>query len=98
MFAEVGADGIVQLATTSDRASTPEMERSVCRRAVGFTVVGSPQTRLCRPFARQGVRQAASDLLHEALHWAGLDEHPDDPDGLTPGQISRMVQQRCGLL
>ncbi len=97
MFAELGTDGIVRLATTSYRATTPSMERTVCRDAVAFTVVGSPQTRLCRSFARQPVRRAASDLLHEALHWAGLSEKPLDPDGLTPGQITRMVQERCGL-
>ena len=35
--------------------------------------------------------------VHEALHVAGLGEHPHHPGAPTPVEIDRMVKQRCGL-
>jgi hypothetical protein len=36
-------------------------------------------------------------LIHEALHSAGLDEHPRSPDAMRSHQISDMVRSRCRL-
>ena len=36
------------------------------------------------------------ELIHEALHHAGLTEQPMDPDGLTAREIDDMVGAACG--
>ncbi len=64
---------------------------------MAFTSLGSAVTRLCPGFARLDDERAAVILLHEALHRAGLDEWPHDPDGLTPQGINELVREGCGL-
>jgi hypothetical protein len=36
-------------------------------------------------------------IVHEALHHAGLNEYPKDPDAMTSKQINGMVMKHCGL-
>jgi hypothetical protein len=97
LFAELGTDGIAMLSTTLYYKADLNMEKRVCHRAYGFTLVGGAPTWLCRQFSRLSDRRAAAVLLHEALHHAGLDEWPHDPDGLTPAAIDQMVEGACGF-
>ena len=98
LFAELGADGLEKLSITSYRQSTMTMERSLCRGGVSaITVVECPQVRLCKRFASLGTVQAATTLIHEALHFAGMSEWPKDPQGLEPTEINKMVRKACGF-
>lgn len=98
LFGRLGADAIERLTTSIYYPTTAEMESRVCRRgAATFTYVGSPQVRLCRRFASLGVERAATLLIHEALHWAGVSEHPLDPNSLYGRDITRLVSQACAL-
>ena len=98
MFASLGADGETCLAGTVYLAAKGHAEDRLCRSNVmAFTVVGSAVTRVCPWFAKMDDEHAAMILLHEALHRAGLDEWPHDPDGLTPQGITDMVTAACGL-
>jgi hypothetical protein len=97
LFAELGTDGIAMLSTTLYYKADLNMEKRVCDRAFGYTLVGGGPTWLCRQFSRLSDRRAAAVLLHEALHHAGLDEWPHDPDGLTPAAIDEMVEGACGF-
>ena len=98
LFAQLGADGLEKLSTTSYRQSTMAMERSICRGGVSaVTVVECPQVRLCKRFASLATVPAAATLIHEALHFAGMSEKPLDPNGLDPHQIDRMVKKACGF-
>lgn len=98
LFTTLGADALEKFTTSSYRATTAQMEVRACQRGVSaFTYVGSPQTRLCRRFASLGTERAAATLIHEALHWAGLSEKPQDKDGLDARDIDRMVKKSCDL-
>jgi len=98
LFAALGADGLEKLSITSYRQSTMTMERSLCRGGVSaVTVVECPQVRLCKRFASLGTVQAATTLIHEALHFAGMSEWPKDPQGLEPTEINKMVRKACGF-
>jgi hypothetical protein len=99
IFANLGADGVELLADTLYLPASKKSESIICGRAtVAFTDVGQPVTRLCRRFGDVTDEQAAVILLHEALHSAGLDERPHDPDAeMTPKQINAMVERSCGF-
>ncbi len=98
LFAALGADGVATLSATIYLPPTHDFEVRACDAgAVAFTFVGAPQTRLCDRFGGLARQRAAILLIHEALHQAGLNERPHDPDGLTPHQIDRMVGKACGL-
>ncbi len=98
LFAALGTDGILALATTSYMPPTVDQEDRLCRRgAMAFTVVGTPVTWLCSDFARLPRQTAALALIHEALHYAGLPERPVVDAAPSPGQINRLVARRCGL-
>jgi len=98
LFTVLGTDALEKMKTSLYRATTAQMEMRVCRRgASAFTYVSTPQVRLCRRFASLGTEQAATALIHEALHWAGLSEQPLDKDGPQPHDIDRMVKKACDL-
>ena len=98
LFTTLGTDALEKMTTSMYRATTPEMEMRVCKRgASAFTYVSTPQVRLCRRFAALGTKQAATALIHEALHWAGLSEQPLDENALHPHDIDRMVKKACDL-
>jgi hypothetical protein len=98
LFSQLGADGLEKLSMTSYRQSDLRMERGICRGGVSaVTVVECPQVRLCKRFASLGTVQAAATLIHEALHYAGMNEWPKDPQGLEPREIDRMVRKACGF-
>ena len=98
LFSTLDADGEACLTSTVYLAAKGRTEERLCRSSVmAFTVVGSAVTRVCPWFAKMDDEHAAMILLHEALHRAGLDEWPHDPDGLTPQGITDMVTAACGL-
>jgi hypothetical protein len=98
LFAQFETDGLEKLAASLYYRPTPAMEIGVCRRgAVAYTFVNRPQVGLCKGFASLNSVQAASVLIHEALHHAGLTERPGDPQGLHPRQIDSMVGEACGF-
>jgi hypothetical protein len=67
-----------------------------CREGVpAWAHVGHPLTAVCDGFGRLEVNEAAVQVLHEALHTAGLDEWPHDSSGLRPAEISTLVRKRC---
>ena len=53
---------------------------------------GYPYVFICNSFETLTVDQAATKIIHEALHTAGLGENPP-----TPGEIDQAVRQNCGL-
>jgi len=95
LFAGLGADGLERLSRTIYLPPQPGEGRTCRGRVTAFTGVGQPHTRLCPAFADLSTDQAVTIVLHEALHFAGLDERPHDPGGLTPLQINRMVESAC---
>ena len=97
LFTELGADGRQMLSNTLYYPASLKLERQICSRAYGFTTVGAAPTFLCRRFSKLSDRRAASVLIHEALHHAGLGEWPQDPGGLTPAAIDDLVEEACGL-
>lgn len=60
-----------------------------------WTILGTPNTYICDKFTRQGVAEAATTMIHEALHTQGLGENPPDPRAMTPAQINQMVREAC---
>ena len=97
LFADLGVDGLEMLSTTLYYRASLKMEKQVCPRAFSFTLVGGAPTWVCQRFAGLNNRRAAAVLLHEALHHAGMDEWPHDPDGLSPAAIDDLVEEACGL-
>lgn len=95
IFADLGADGVTVLSSTLYYQASLKMEKQVCPRAFGYTLVGGAPTWVCQQFAQLNDRRAARVLLHEALHHGGLDERPHDPDGPTPADIDELVSDAC---
>jgi len=71
-------------------------DRGPCAKgAPAFNYYGHPLTGLCASFGRLEAGEAAVQLIHEALHVAGMNEFPNDPGGKTPSEISRLVRYSC---
>jgi hypothetical protein len=95
LFGRLGADGAILLRNTqySDAG-----DADPCRAgAAAFTYIGSPRTRLCSNFAALEPGRAATILIHEALHYAGLPERPACPTGLDSREINALIQVSCGF-
>jgi hypothetical protein len=71
------------------------MEATWCRQAVAGTSVGKKMVFLCRRFATLPVEEAATILIHEAMHRAGMSERPLDRECMTGDAISEMVRRAC---
>lgn len=98
MFSALGADGIDVLQSTLYFPINHPIRRvDFCPMNMAYTFVGGPATWLCPDFKRLPTERAALILIHEALHHAGLSEHPVDPDGMTSPAINKMVKRRCGF-
>jgi hypothetical protein len=65
--------------------------------ANAFTAVGSPVTYLCPAFGSLPTEQAAFVLIHEALHYAGMTEKPQDENARTSSEINDLVKVSCRL-
>lgn len=101
LFDAFDAHGVTLLSRTEYEGSDDRLEADPphprYRVAKAMTVVGSRSTVLRRSFAAVSRREAAVTLIHEALHFAGMSEAPADPEGLTPGEIDRLVAEACNL-
>jgi hypothetical protein len=95
LFAALGADGTEVLSTTLYYGAELKMEMRVCPGALAYTLVGGAPTWLCRRFARLSDERAAAILLHEALHHAGMDEWPHDPQAAPASAINELVEDAC---
>ena len=65
--------------------------------ALAFTHVGSSITHLCTGFGGLSLDQATIVLIHEALHYAGMEEGPSYKGALTSGAINELVYESCGF-
>lgn len=98
LFTELGSDGMESLGRVIFLPIGRAQARgNVCHGISAYTMVGGGPVRVCREFSRLSDTQAAMVIIHEALHHAGLSEHPLDPDGLTSNQINGLVMEKCGL-
>jgi hypothetical protein len=99
LFARLNADGLEMLTRTLYLPASERSELKVCGRSTrAYTEVGESVTKVCRRFSALSDEMAAVILIHEALHFAGLDERPHDPDAeMTPAQINTMVERSCGF-
>jgi hypothetical protein len=97
MFHALDADGIELLETAAYVLADARAEEKVCDGAVAFTIVGGRWTCVCRSFALLSELDAATVILHEALHQAGLGEWPLDRNGSKSVDITAAVRHRCGL-
>ena len=98
LFDGLTFNGPTALAVSSYSAPRHPAEQALCDRGVhAVTRAGQREVRICshlRRLTREGV---AAILIHEALHTAGLNEYPEDPEGLTAAEITRAVLKTCGL-
>ena len=97
LFVPLRADGVEMLARSVYARANAGMEASWCRHAVAGTSVGKKMVFLCRRFASLPVDEAATILIHEALHRAGMSESPLDRGCMTGDEISEMVRHACFL-
>jgi hypothetical protein len=98
MFSELGADALTTLGRVSFYPiGSHELKPNVCNGSVVHTLVGGGPIWVCRKFSRLSNSQGAMVIIHEALHHAGLTEHPQDKSGMTSAGINAMVAKRCGL-
>jgi hypothetical protein len=98
LFTNLGADGETALSMVVFLpVGRAEARDGVCRGSSAYTLVGGGPVWVCRDFSRLSDTQAAMVIVHEALHHAGLNEYPKDPDAMTSKQINGMVMKHCGL-
>jgi hypothetical protein len=97
IFSALGTDGLEVLARSRYVVATARDEEKICKNAVAFTFVGGPWVGICRGFSRLDELNAATVILHEALHQAGLGEWPLDRRAESSLDITRNVRRRCGL-
>jgi hypothetical protein len=94
LFTQLGADGIETLTTSLYYPANPRREAYVCEKGVAFTTLEATQIWLCRKFSRLSDEYAATILIHEALHRAGLGKHHP---GMSSGDVNIQVKRACGL-
>jgi hypothetical protein len=98
LFARFEADGVATLNGTSYYPAGRKQERKYCRTGThAVTEVGGSAVVVCRSFGRLSDQQAATILLHEALHGAGQTEFPSDPNAPDAFGITKMVMKGCRL-
>lgn len=98
LFAALDADGIEMLRKAmyfpiEDR----RFANRFCAAHSAFTYVGGPTVWVCRDFHQLPDLSAATIVIHEALHHAGLTEWPADPSGMTSREINTAIRNRCKL-
>jgi len=98
MFADLDADAVETLRSgLYFPVASHRMAKVKCGRAMVYTYVGEPSTFLCSSFAKMTDERAATCVLHEALHHAGLTEKPLDRTAMTAREINAMVVTKCQL-
>ncbi|HXG58855.1 MAG TPA: hypothetical protein VNL91_07515 [Thermoanaerobaculia bacterium] len=97
LFEKYGRRGVDVIASTDYRngESTSECQSNPLWGA--WTRVGSSTVYLCDKFLTTSDDQRAINIIHEALHSAGIDEYPGDPNGLSSWQINEMIAAACQL-
>jgi hypothetical protein len=95
LFAPFQANGVEMLTRSVYARANAGMETSWCRNAVAGTSVGKKMVFLCRRFSSLPVEEAATILIHEGLHRAGMSESPLDSGSMTGDEISEMVRRAC---
>lgn len=97
LFDPLSADGYSVLLSTTylDGRSTSECQNN--QNWGAWTRVNSKTVYLCGPFETASGPGAATNLIHEALHSAGMTEYPGDPAAMTSVDINNMVQSNCNL-
>ena len=98
LFEEFALSGNQRLTTTL--YVPPNESRTVdsCDKGVlAFTHVGSSITHLCAGFGGLSLDQATIVLIHEALHYAGMQEAPFYEGARTSRAINELVFDRCGF-
>jgi hypothetical protein len=101
LFAELGADAVQILGGSYywPVISYRDAKQLCDGRNAAFTLVGSPMVFVCDEFERLSYQDAATIIIHEALHTAGLKERPQYRGiGVkTSREISSMVAKNCLL-
>ena len=99
LFADRGADGARILLGSDYRVAQPGEAGGLCEKgASAFTGMTTGRTALCTDsFLKLRPHVRAIVLLHEAMHVAGLGQHPQHPGGMTARQIDGMVGRSCDL-
>jgi hypothetical protein len=96
LFQDLKLNGLQALGHVRYQQAQTARELALCGGNVAAaTGVGLSQVLICRRFHTLPPHQRTVVLIHEALHTAGLDEVPYDPNGLTSRQITEMVEQAC---
>lgn len=98
LFEPLEQSGEATLARGRFRSAPGRFELRVCRDGTSaFTRIGGEVTYLCRSFARLAPARAATVLIHEALHQAGLPESPAEPEAMRSREINELVTRSCRL-
>ena len=97
LFDPLEADGADMLTRSIYARASAGMEATWCRHSVAGTNVGNRTVFLCRRFGTLPVEEAATILIHEAMHWAGMSENHLEQGSPTGEQISSMVRRACFL-
>lgn len=98
MFDDLGANGSNIIAATTYRDGGGSSKCTSRPGAAAVTDIGGYTVFLCgSSFTRLSSNGAATIVIHEALHSAGMSENPPDPNAKTSAEISAMVQANCSL-
>jgi hypothetical protein len=98
LFEPLSRDGVEVLASNVYRSARSASEIDSCRLGIAATtVVGSRRILICERFYSLSPRRRTAILIHEAMHTAGLDEAPRDPEALASREITELVRQACSL-
>jgi len=98
MFDDLGANGANVISATTYRDGGGSSKCTSRPGAAAVTDVGAYTVFLCGSnFTRLSANGAATIVIHEALHSAGMSENPPDPNAKTSAEISAMVQANCSL-
>jgi len=98
LFEEFALSGNQRLTTTLYVPPNESCADDSCHKgALAFTHVGSSTTHLCAGFGGLSLDQATIVLIHEALHFAGMEEAPFYGGARTSRAINELVFDRCGF-
>lgn len=98
LFEPFRSSGNQRLTTTLYSPPGARPRRGSCSKgALAYTNVGSSITHLCVGFGGLSLEQAAIVLIHEALHFAGMEEAPFFDGALTSKEINELVRDECGF-
>lgn len=98
VFESLQADPVKLLSRTLYYPAPKGVAAPACRLgANAYTAVGSSVTFICPSFGSLPTEQAAFVLIHEALHYAGMSEKPQDEHAPTSAEINDLVKVSCRL-